>query len=193
MKRILLNDATDTQLRDFAANTLQLDVSAANTRPAVLGLITQAWPNDYIIDLGTVPDGANADQAQPARSRSAADLGASVYDDPIVRLKIRQTDQPGGRDPVPVGVNGDVRVIQRDLEADVPFRFFEALNRSERVIVTQNIDVKFGDPAYGDILENRITNYPIEVIERPSTAEIEAWRERTARIGVEEPQTALAA
>lgn len=169
-----IDQASDQELRDFAELVLQLEVPATAQRFDVLALITPAWPADYIyVDAAEIEEFEQAqDESVRAEARIKLAVSAAYQDDPKWLVKITSTELIGGRDPVSVGVNGRPVVIQRGMEVEVPHRFIEALRLAVRESVTQ-------DPRTGDFHRTNFTNYPLEILERPSRAEIDAWFERT--------------
>lgn len=179
MNQLPMAQASDDQLRDFAKNSLQIDIGAGADRATLEGTIARAWPHQFILAADEdVREDFSAEQTQAVQPVAGQILSSGGYkDDPIVRLKIGQTDMPGGKDPVPVSVNGDAIVIQRNLVADCPYRFFEALRNAKRIVVDQVLD----GPDRGELIETPVTNYPIaEIISQPTPDEIDAWRARTA-------------
>lgn len=174
MKKKLIEQASDAELQEFAELTLQLpEAAGAKTRAEVLALIGPAWAQDYIfVEAAEMTD---ADETQSDEVRAAAQVkltGGPGRDDPKWLIRIAATELPGGKDPVPVGVNGHAVVIQRNMEAEVPHRYVVALQNAIRTAVHQ--DQKTREFSYSNF-----TNYPIEIIQRPSRAEIEEWHERT--------------
>lgn len=168
-----ITEASPTDLRDFAEMVLQLDVPAGATPADMIAQISTAWPATYIFvdeaELETPGETQNdATRAQAQISLMSGD----AKNDPVWRIKIAATELPGGRDPVPVGVNFRPVVIQRNMIADVPHRYIGALQNAVRVGVTQ-------DPDTREMIESGTMAYPFEVIERPDRAEIEAHRLRT--------------
>lgn len=179
IKKIPISDATDEQLRDFA-EMQQLDVSGAKTRSALMALIGPIWEHDYIpvsVTEATVDEGGEPvelEQTQRVHRPVGSVQGGAGASDPMVRLRIGYTTYPGGRDPVPVGVNGHTVVIQRNIDADVPYRFYHALLNAIRQEVDQT-------PETGEITVTDVTNYPLTIISMPGTAEIRAWEQETSR------------
>jgi len=173
-KNIPIADATDEQLTAFAEATLQLDASGAKERGALLALILTAWPQDYILaELAETPEGFDSEQDEQVRVVAQLKLAGGIGDnDPKWVIRIGATELPGGKDPVPAGVNGRTVVIQRNTEVEVPHRYVLALQSARRETVQQNLET-------GEITRTAFSNYPIEVLERPSKAEIADWHART--------------
>lgn len=165
--------ASDAELRAHAEEVLCLDVSAATTRAAILGILGPAWSNDWIlVEEAELEAPAEAqDETTRAQAQQSLVTGSS-RDDPMWLIRVQATELPGGRDPVPVGVNGSIVVIQRGVEAKVPHRFVGALRDAVRESITQSMKTQ-------EITRSTFTNYPFEIIERPSPQEIAEFRERT--------------
>lgn len=175
-KRIPITEASDEQIADFL-DMMQLDHSETSTRTGLLALLATVHDEDHIIV--TVRDDIiqldQTDEALP-EPQQFPQFGIAYKDDPIWRMKIGTTPLPGGKQPVPVGVNGTVVVIQRDMVVDVPHRFYLALQNAIQHSVTQ-------DPKTREMIEGEVSNYPItQIIKAPVEAEIAAWEERTGKI-----------
>jgi len=174
-----LAQASDEEIRDFC-EVMQLDVSKAKGRAGLLGVLGSAWDKDYIPT--TKVQEAQANDELEAQAQQVDKLvppeptqrltGGEGNNDPIVVLKIQKTSMPGGRDPVPVSVNGSAKVVQREMVAHVPYRYFLALQDALREEVTQDFDS-------GDLRTDEVTNYPMQVMSMPSADEIAAWHKRT--------------
>lgn len=180
LKQIPIAKASDEQLAEYAAVTLQLDVENLSTRQEVIAAIGLSWPNDWITVEATLLEEqlVREDQAGRVVTEPQQRLrGSSGADDPKVIITIGQTEQPGGRDPVPVGVNGHTLVIQRGLSAEMPYRYFLALQNAMHT----NYDAVpvDGQPGKYTLIESEVSNYPITLIQQmPSPAEIREWHER---------------
>jgi|GEM_PF-6168243 len=186
MIRIPIAKATDAQIRDFC-DVQQLEL-AKTTRSAMLATLSAAWEHDYI--LAPAPDTPDASAPAGAASpqpqqRVSTGLGE---DDPKWLVEIGETEMIGGKDPVPVGVNGRAVVLQRNMRIELPHRYKLALDLAIRETVEQ-------DERSHEISTSRVRNYPLTVIEKPSDAAIAAWEKRTAHLelGVGAGATSVAA
>jgi hypothetical protein len=166
--------AEEAELRDFAELVLQMDVAASTDRADLVAKIRTAWPADYIfVDAAGQPAAGEDGQDEAVKPEPQARLTtADSRGDPKWTIRIASTELAGGKDPVPVSVNGRNVVIQRGVEVEVPHRYVESLRNAVRVSVSQ-------EPKTQEFTFSAFTNYPFEVIERPSRAEIEAFHERT--------------
>ncbi len=173
-----LAKASDEEIRDFC-EVMQLDISGAKTRTALVGVLGSAWDKDYI-PTTKAPEPQADDEVQARAQQTDAVVPSPVQrmtcgdgaNDPVVVLKIQKTSMPGGKDPVPVSVNGRAKVIQREMVAHVPYRYFLALEAALREEVTQDFDTS-------DLTTDEVTNYPMQVMAMPDPAEIAAWHKRT--------------
>ena len=177
MIRIPIAKATDAQIRDFC-DVQQLEL-AGTTRSAMLAALSSAWEHDHILAPAAAPE--PADSAAPAgavsprpqaQQRVSTGLGE---DDPKWLVEIGETEMIGGKDPVPVGVNGRAVVLQRNMRILLPHRYKLALDLAIRETVEQ-------DERSHEISTSRVRNYPLTVIEKPSDAAIAAWERRTAHV-----------
>ncbi len=174
-----LTEATDAEIRDFC-ELQQLDVDSCRSRADLLAALGPVWEHDYIpttrqAALEADEAAAQAQQTQAVVTHASRLVGGLGDKDPVFRLRIGTTSMPGGKEPVPVGVNGKTVVIQRNVDVDVPARYFFALENAIREEVTQ-------DPKTGEIDVTEVTNYPFNVITRPEPEEIAAWREQTDKL-----------
>ena len=166
-------EASDQELREFAELTLQLDLSAVGDRGSLLAKLAPAWPADYIFVDAAVLEAPAEEQTDDVRAQARTQLGGKKYEsDPQWLIRINATELPGGKEPVPLGHNGDHLVVQRNTEVQVPHRFIGILRDAVRVSITQ-------DPRTQEFSRSNFTNYPFEVLDKPSRSEIEAFRERT--------------
>lgn len=177
--KIPIEDATDDQLREFASLVLALDSTKLGNRQTMLGLIQAAWPQDFItkqveVDaLGQVQDQKSVQDILPQqRLRGSID-----EDEPRVTVRIMQTEMPGGRDPVPIGVNGVTVVAQRNMDVSMPYRFYLALLNAVRTVVDQIPDPS--NPRMRETIEIQVTNYPVTVVKPADPDAVKAWFERT--------------
>lgn len=173
MTRVPMTDTTEDQRRAFA-ESLGLDLSDAKSDADVIALINTAWVNDWI----SVPElrqdqfgNVQADPALPAAQQVFK--GGFGAQDPKVRLRIGETELPGGKDPFPIGVNGSIVVVQRKLVVDMPYRYYLALQNAVREVVTQ-------DQKTRELMVSEVTNYPlVQVIAMPSAEQIADFHART--------------
>jgi hypothetical protein len=169
-----ITSASDEQLRTFATNVLQLDLVElkANTRAKIIGAIGPVWKSDFI--LAPKEDGIAMEQVgqgeAPTPRVEAALTGTGLDDAPKALIRIAQTAMPGGKHPAPVSVNGRQKVIQRNMNVEVPWPYVEALQNAVVGDPSQ-------DPETREIIISDVTNYPVTVLRYPDPAELLAWQE----------------
>lgn len=175
-KRIPITEASDQQVEDFL-DMMQLDRSETTGRANLLALLATVHDEDHIIvSVNEGSDQADQNEEAMPEPQQFPSFGQAYKSDPIWRMKIGTTPMPGGKQPVPVGVNGVVVVIQRDMVVDVPHRFYLALQAAIQHTVTQNSKTRA-------IEEGEVSNYPItQIVKAPSPEEIAEWHERTGKI-----------
>lgn len=182
MTQLSIDSATDDQLRSFARHTLQIEVADNAERPAIRSAIALAWPQNFILVAADAADASVQAQTRTVENPVGLRLtGTDGYDDPIAIFKIGQTDMPGGRDPVPVGVNGHTVVMQRLQEIRAPYRFYEALMNATREAIEMVPD-ESGRPGKHNVVTTEISNYPVQAISIPPPHVIAEWRARTAEV-----------
>lgn len=126
-KSIPIADATEAQLRTFAETYLGISIAYNAKLETIRAKVSEAWskPEIMVQDesavenqtmAGAPPRPVTKDQQPPSKDK--------------VRLIIQRTDDAGGDEPVPVGVNGRVMLIPRGEEVDVPVSYFEVLKNA---------------------------------------------------------------
>ncbi|GAA4108858.1 hypothetical protein ACFFTN_01450 [Aminobacter aganoensis] len=127
MKQIRIDDATATQLAQFATVSLGLDIDYRKGSAAIkAAMAAVGYDKDHI----EVAD----DQAPKAQTaKPQADGGAPAK---MIKIMIPNQDIPGstaGKEAVPVGVNGKVYLIKRGIAVDVPSEVVEVLKNANKV------------------------------------------------------------
>lgn len=168
MTRVPIAAASDEQLRAFCdVQQLELD---NDTRSGMLAALGVVWGHDFIL---VSENEAASDQTASAFPTPQQAIPAGVAkDDPIWLIEIGETDMPGGKDPVPVSVNGRALVLQRNMRIPLPHRYKLALDHAVRETVDQ-------DERTHEITTSKVRNYPFQVLERPSPEAIAAWEARS--------------
>lgn len=171
MKRLATDDATDEQIAEFIElNGIEVEKGA--TRATLLALHSSFTDNPWIL-VPDLPEDINAAMmaqadavSAPAQQRLEGGIGDN---DPTIRVTVSSTSMPGGKHPVPVGVNGRVVVIQRDKSVDLPMRYYYALENAVAAEVSQV-------EGTNERVETSIKNYPVSVQEWPDKSDVIAWR-----------------
>lgn len=120
--KIDINAASATQLAEFAAVHLGLDVNFRMGADAIRAKMALAGFTGGEIEV--------KEQAPAALVADGAPIAAKRRH---VRIIIPNQNEPGGKDPVVVGVNGVVARIKRGVEVDVPEEYVHALENALKV------------------------------------------------------------
>lgn len=119
-----IGDATEEELREFGMSYLGMTFAANAKRDSILSKVKQAWPKDEIMvsdgEEASVPD-QTGDAPKPVNAEQQGPKEGEV------RMIVFESELPGGKDPVPVSVNGKAMLIPRGQEVEVPERYFEVL------------------------------------------------------------------
>lgn len=126
-KTVPLKEATAEQMRTFAKNSLGMAFPANTKEETMRAKIASAWAKPEIPVASADADDADALPPSPPRPVTAEQQKPGKK---MVRIIIAQTEEPGGADPVPVGVNGSVMIIPRGKEVDIPLAYFEVLKNA---------------------------------------------------------------
>lgn len=144
-KMIPLAEADEAQLRAFAQDYLGMTFPGNTKADTMRAKIMPAWnkseipvevPSDAAVDQqeGSPPPAPNGQQHDPTK----------------VRIIVQRTEDAGGDEPVPVGVNGRLMLIPRGEEVSVPYPYFEVLQNAVKHI-------------YDPLPEGGISNTPRKV------------------------------
>lgn len=126
-KTVPIAKATAEQLRAFAQDYLGIFPDANAKVEQLRAQVKEAWGKDSIVvgaaaeqpeaaPAGTPPRPVTAAQQPPAKGK--------------VKVHIPMTDRPGGREPVPVSVNGRAMLIPRGEECEIPYAYYEVLKNA---------------------------------------------------------------
>lgn len=124
MKKININEATGPQLVAFAQGVLNIEGIRPN--------MAKAEMIAKIRSVGYDQETIEVEEAAPAST--AVSEGTKASGEKMVRIMIPSEDKPGGDQHVPVGNNGSVMLIPRNLECDIPYRFFTVLRDAVREV-----------------------------------------------------------
>jgi hypothetical protein len=183
-QKVALAEATEPQLREFAQNTLGMDVKPGDTPAKLKAAITKAWNQDFII-VGAKVEAAPlpGHEARPAQvigqaesvaGNQSAAAGAAAplvpggsNKDPRVKIIIPRQEGPGGDRSVEVAVNGTLILIPRGQPCDVAYRYYEALRNATQTLYDMDDD--------SNILSREVPAYPFSVLEMPPAEAVAAW------------------
>jgi len=157
MKLIPIANATEAQLREFAQDTLGIEIKASATLEQVRAQITPAWDRDIPVAEGSPEPVLAGDQPSPVTEQQLEPPAGKV------RINIGIQEEAGGADPVPVGVNGRIMLIPRGKPVDVPECYVEALSHA--------VTFKYGTLPDGmgiDPVPRKVQLYPFQILGRAS-------------------------
>lgn len=170
-------EAQPHELRSYATNFLNLEMTGSESDADVLALIQRASPGIEQIFIMQMPTG---DEPAAGTFDVAAETpvermsGSTGRGDPRVTINIPFTGEDNiGRADVGVGVNGVVWQIRRGVDVEVPWRVVEALGLTEQDIIRHDME-------RDEVLVTKAMRFPINFPRgMPSPEAIRAWRERT--------------
>ena len=128
MKRIPVSEASATQLAHYASTQLGIDCQFREGRDKILAKMATVGFNDSEIEV--------EDDTPPAPTETFVGTSSDAPAGPrkTKRIMIPQSNEPGGKEAVPVGVNGRVARIKRGIPVDVPVEYVEVLQNAQRVV-----------------------------------------------------------
>lgn len=135
---------------------------------------------EFELPDGDVENGPSAMEALPVVDHTQAVTSDHYRHDPTVTVMIQTDEENGGHHPVPVCVNGDHILIQRNEEVPIPFRFYEALKIAVETNYRQEPPPQGGKPI---TVSERRHAFRFSTTDMPSKDEIAAYRKRVANIG----------
>lgn len=184
---INMRDATASQLAKFASEILGLNVTPQLGRDKIIAKIEAAGhqpdtaASDRTITLQVEPDSPTATQvADKSDDKGGADdvAGLSIAeqqarqasvnrerDARIVTINIARTDEAGGDEMVPVGVNGIVMAIPRGQPAPIRWPYFVALLHA-----VKHIHEPKGPNREMDPNPRKVPVYPFTILDGPEEA-----------------------
>lgn len=125
--KIDITEATATQLAEYATVHLGLpNVRHTMGRDKIIALMAQTGFNQTTIDV---------DAPEPMKVGAANDAAPAAEKRKMVTIMISVQELPGseGKEPVPVGVNGKVMLIERGKPQTVPVEYVEALRNAVKL------------------------------------------------------------
>ena len=187
-----IEDATAHERLTYARTFLNLDgIDESASDEQVIAAIRGAQPNSPNIFVEEINQEEKDHREQAARQQSSGNpmnmqlgvaedgdgeqqKGSLGRDDPRVVIFIRAVDQAdglGGHD-VPVGVNGVIWQLKRNMDLDVPWRVVEALGLTDQDIVRHTEE--------GDVTVTTSRRVVVEFpYGMPSHESIKSWRDQT--------------
>lgn len=144
---IELSRANLAQLQHHAAIVMGIELKGKETKEDLRTLIENSgWPKQSIPILqrsSELPVYCDSDGTPTPRTFKynfgAVDgKGGRVCE--CVKVLIPTSDAPGGKEPVPVAVNGKLLYIPRDKDVPIPIEYAEALSNAERFVYAETED-----------------------------------------------------
>lgn len=148
-KKIALAQASEEQLRTFAETHLGISLPQGAKIETLRAKVAAAWNKDEIIIQS---DAQNQAQSEGRRAAPASASNGKV------KLIIQRTDDAGGDEPVPVGVNGRVMLVPRGEEVEIPKSYFEVLKNAVKHIYEPLKDGGMNP------IPRKVAMYPYQVI-----------------------------
>lgn len=136
-KQVPFDEATPEQLRAFAQDHLGLDIHHNTGIDKIRSKIRTAYQKEHILveDVGGQPDAPVVEQTVSVAQRTAAiKTEATKGTAKKVRIIINTSEEVGGEEPVPVGVNGSIMLIPRGKECEIPIAYFNVLKEAKRLV-----------------------------------------------------------
>lgn len=155
-QKIPINEATLAQLREFASTTLGLDIHPNAKHETVLARVQAAWNQDEI----TLPEEPPETGQAGASPQPVTDAQKPPAEDKV-RVILAVTEEPGGEEPVPVGVNGRVMLIPRGKEVEIPRAYFDVLTQAITYRYMPQVDER-GNDAGLDPTPRKVYLYPFQ-------------------------------
>lgn len=186
-KTVKIEEASAQELRAFAER-MGLETKPGHNSKQLIALIHRA--DSSIEEIPAAPEEpqtptpmstAAAPIVEPAPMIEAQTAGGTALmphfsKDPRVELTIAKTSETTRSKDVPIGINGDVFVIQRGQRVSVPYRVYLALEDAKEMQAVETGEERMGIP----VREwQEVYSYPFQVHRLPSDEEIAAWRAAT--------------
>lgn len=185
MQKIPITDASDADLRLFAALVLGLQVKSKANRETIIASIKTAWPQDYVVlsfdvaEQATMQVGdAPRDPSEVAPKRWTKDeiernagrgfVDAPSSTDPRVSLIINETTGAQGKEAVFVQVNGRGILFPRRKLITIAYRHYLVLVAA----ITDEVEQDFANEM---LVTNEVQRFPLNVRTLPTQAEIDEW------------------
>jgi hypothetical protein len=121
--KVALKDASGPQMRAFAQSHLGMEFPSNMANEKVRAQIQAAWTKEEI-DV--------EDPVEPP-AKTAKTLGDETVTEKV-KLIINRTEDAGGDEPVPIGVNGRVMLVPRGDIVEIPLTYFNVLKNAVKDI-----------------------------------------------------------
>ena len=161
MRKIPIAEATSEQIRDFGNAFLGLDIHANTGAEKTRARVLEAWDKDYIIVesvVHNVRESAHSPLSALMDEREIIEAAGGLENGKVTVL-IAATEEKGGNEPVPVGVNGRVMLIPRSEPQEIPVAYYLVLRNAIRLKYEMNDDGKSMNP-----VPRKVQQYPHQLI-----------------------------
>lgn len=173
-----LTDAAPHEVRAYATNFLNLEMTGSESDAEVIALVTRAQPGSDQIFV-QADDEALQDVEPLGQTMTINDTsriaGSTGRGDPrvIINIPVGSGDDVISRSDVGVGVNGVVWQLKRGVDLDVPWRVVVALGLTEQDIVRHDFE-------NDSVIVTRAMRFPVNFPRgAPDRDVIRAWHEAT--------------
>lgn len=149
---VQIDDASGPQLRQYARDNLGVEFDQFTPVETMRAQVRNAIAPKTAFLI------AAPDAPLPPKPKAKAEAeGAELPE--MVTVIIAATEEPGGDEAVPVGVNGKAMLIPRGEPSKIPYRYYEVLENAKEWVYPQLKDGGLGQP-------RAVYSYPFQVIER---------------------------
>lgn len=163
MKTISINDATATQLAEFASIMLGVPAEARMGKEKIIAKMRAAGYTKSEIALEE-PE-VEAQTFAPAAQTAEPVTGKKTRK--MVTVLIPEQEAPGGSEPVFTSVNGVNLLIPRGVEATIPVEYEEALRHA--------ISFKYSSASEGGLgAVRKVPSYPYSIVRPAHDVEVAA-------------------
>lgn len=167
-ERVPISSASLAQLRSFAKE-LGVAISPTMPRHVITKKLAEEghWTNDHIL----IEDAATT-------LGTEAKVAAGAMKEPMVELTLPNQEGPGGKQALPVAVNGVCILIPRNKRVKVKLRYFSALEIAIGTTLSMEMNEANGKE---ETIATDAPAYPVTMHRMPSDEEIAKWKEWEAR------------
>ncbi len=131
MPMMKLADVPYQALIAYANEVMQLEVKPGTSKANIIERMKVVDDTIEEIEIIGFTDPVNPlpaeDGGAVAGDITSGHASTHYSRDPLVTVRIQTSPETGGDRPLPIGVNGDWIVCNRDVNVDLPYRFYEAL------------------------------------------------------------------
>ena len=153
--KVRFDEASPKQLRQFASETLGIQIAENCNLGTCQAKVREAWKPDFILLLDDTAPAEPAGASPPTQETAGVDGPKPGY----VRIVINETEAPGGADRVKLGVNGKAMLIDRNVPSDIPRPYYLVLLEAYEHRYEMMEDGKSMNP-----VPRKIARYPFSLI-----------------------------